>query len=110
MFKTLLASILIAGVTLPAVAQVGPGLGSSDYVNRRNSTRYGRICTKNYNGRLSLRTGPGQGYRKITEIPNQRYVPLYSGRYAVDGFSWWNVNYSGNNGWVRGDYVCGDPQ
>ena len=110
MFKTLLASILIAGAALPAAAQTGPGLGYTDYVSRSNNTRYGRICTRNYNGRLSLRTGPGQGYQKILEIPNQRYVPLYSGQYAVDGFWWWNVNYNNYNGWVRADYVCEDPQ
>ena len=110
MIKTLLASILITGACLPSLAQVGPGLGSSDYVSRRNRAQYGRICTRTQNGRLSLRTGPGQGYYKLTEIPNQRYVPLYSGQYSNDGFWWWNVDYNGHGGWVRADYVCEDPQ
>lgn len=111
MIKTLLASILIVGVSLPSLAQVGPGLGTSDYVSQRRSyTKYGRICTRSQNGRLSLRTGPGQGYYKLAEVPNQQYIPLYSGQYSNDGFWWWNVTYNGYDGWVRADYVCEDPQ
>ncbi len=110
MFKTLLASVLIAGATLPVAAQVGPGLGYSDYASRPSTTNYGRICTKSSNGRLSMRTGPGQNYRKIVEVPNAQYVPLNSGEYSSDGFWWWNVNYNGYNGWARADYICEDPQ
>ncbi|MGL5942352.1 MAG: SH3 domain-containing protein [Waterburya sp.] len=110
MFKTLLASVLIVGATLPAAAQVGPGLGSSDYANRRSTVNYGRICTSNSNGRLSMRTGPGQGYGKILEMSNNQYVPLNFGEYSSDGFWWWNVNYHGYSGWARADYICEDPQ
>jgi hypothetical protein len=110
MFKTLLASVLIAGATLPVAAQVGPGLGYTDYASRPSKIDYGRVCTKSYNGRLSMRTGPGQNYRKIAEVPNAQYVPLNSGEYSSDGFWWWNINYNGYNGWGRADYICEDPQ
>ncbi|MEM9275897.1 MAG: SH3 domain-containing protein, partial [Cyanobacteria bacterium P01_F01_bin.143] len=70
----------------------------------------GRVCTRSARGRLSLRTGPGRGYSKVKEIPNGHIVALRNGEYATDGFYWWYVSHNGSNGWVRADYVCGDPQ
>lgn len=108
--KTLLASTLILGVVLPVKAQVGPGLGNTDSVSGYRVESYGRVCTHGANGRLSLRVGPGQGHKKIKEIPNGNLVALVGGKYSSDGFFWWNVLHNGSRGWARADYVCGDPQ
>ncbi len=107
MLKTLMASALILAVALPVKAQVGPGMGPTDRVARGINAQ---VCTRNRNGRLSLRTGPGRDYRKIKEIPNGHTLALNFSEYGNDGFRWWNVYHNGNQGWVRSDYVCGDPQ
>lgn len=109
MFKTFAISVLILTAALPVKAQVGPGLGVTDHV-ASGVKRYAQVCTSDSNGRLSLRTGPGQNFGKIKEIPNGHSVGLVTGQYSQDGFWWWNVHHNGSRGWVRSDYVCGDPQ
>lgn len=110
MLKTLMACTLILGVASRVKAQVGPGLGRTDTVSSSGTERYANVCTRKSNGRLSLRTGPGQQHNKIKEIPNGNAVALAGGQYGSDGFYWWNVLHNGSRGWVRADYVCGDPQ
>jgi hypothetical protein len=115
MQKIVLASALLLAVALPVKAQTGPGLGETDYrgnlvSNSSGGERYARVCTNDYNGRLSMRMGPGTQYNKIKEIPNGHYLGLVSGEYSRDGFYWWQVLHNGNRGWVRSDFVCGDPQ
>ena len=109
MFKTVLAAnILIFAAILPVKAQVGPGLGRSDTMANRG--QYASVCTRTARGRLSMRTGPGTGYRKVKEIPNSHTVALDGGQYGGDGFWWWRVIHNGSQGWARADYICGDPQ
>lgn len=112
MLKTLLASTLILTAALPTKAQVGPGFSSSDHISSYpvNQQSYAQVCTRNRNGRLSLQTGPGQNFRKIKEIPNGNMVALNSSEYSDDGFRWWNVSHKGSFGWVRADFICGDPE
>lgn len=110
MFRTLMAYTLILGVASPVKAQVGPGLGRTDVVSSYRTEHYANVCTRQPNGRLSLRIGPGQQYKKIKEIRNGNLVALVGGQYSSDGFYWWNVLHNGSHGWVRADYVCGDPQ
>lgn len=107
MFKTFLAAnILVLTAVLPLKAQVGPGLDPYDTMANRG--RYATVCTKTAQGRLSMRTGPGTGYRKIKEIPNRHTVALDGGQYGNDGFWWWRVSHNGSYGWSRADYICGD--
>jgi hypothetical protein len=110
--KTLLGTALILSASIPVKAQVGPGMNGNDYIgsNNRGTQPYAEVCTRNRNGRLSLRTGPGQQYRKIKEIPDRDSVALNNSEYGNDGFRWWNVFHNGNRGWVRADYICGDPE
>ncbi|MDZ4878825.1 MAG: hypothetical protein CLLPBCKN_008263 [Chroococcidiopsis cubana SAG 39.79] len=110
--KTLLASALILTAAVPATAQVGPGMNGNDYIgsNHGEGQAYAEVCTRNRNGRLSLRTGPGQNFGKIEEIPNKDVVALNDSKYGSDGFRWWNISHNGNRGWVRADYICGDPE
>lgn len=111
MFKTIVTSAFLLAAALPVKAQVGSGLGVTDYVNHSSSqATYAQVCTRSGNGRLSLRMGPGTNFGKIKEIPNGHTVALSSGKYASDGFYWWNIYHNGSQGWVRSDYVCGDPQ
>jgi uncharacterized protein YgiM (DUF1202 family) len=107
MFKTILATTLIASSTISVQAQTGPGSNNSRYY----SDTYAQVCTYNTSqGRLSMRGGPGTNYRKIKEIPNGHTVGLVQGRYGSDGFWWWLALHNGTQGWVRSDYVCGDPE
>lgn len=114
MFKNFMTSaFLLTIMALPTQAQVGPGCGPSDgncQPGTGGQNPYGRICTHQRNGRLSMRTGPGQNYNKITEIPNGNIVALSGGEYGSDGIYWWRANYNGRGGWIRSDYVCNDPQ
>ena len=110
MVKSLFVSILILGMGLPVKAQVGPGLGSTDAVSNYQTERYASVCTSQSNGRLSMRMGPGQEHRKIKEVTSGQLVALVNGTYSPDGFYWWNVLHNGSRGWVRSDYLCGDPQ
>lgn len=115
MLKTLAAVLFTLLIALPIKAQVGPGLGRSDYQGTSvggmgGRGTYAQACTRSRDGRLSLRTGPGINYRKIKEISNGHTLALFNGRYSQDGFWWWKVAHNGNTGWVRADYVCGDPQ
>jgi hypothetical protein len=115
MQKIFMASVLILAVALPVKAQTGPGLGETDYrgslvSDSYTGERYARVCTGDQDGRLSMRMGPGAQYNKTKEIPNGHYLGLVDGEYGRDGFYWWQVMYNGNRGWVRSDYVCGDPQ
>jgi hypothetical protein len=114
MLKTFITSaVLLTLTTLPTQAQFGPACGPSDGNCQPRSggqNPYGRICTHQRNGRLSMRTGPGRNYNKITEIPNGNIVALSGGQYGTDGIYWWRANYNGRGGWVRSDYVCNDPQ
>ena len=102
------ASILIATVALPAQAQKRPGLGRTDTIVNRGT--YATVCTGSPYGRLSMRTGPSVGYRKIKEMPNGHTLALNGGQYGSDGYWWWRVAHNGNYGWARADYICGDPQ
>ncbi len=114
MLKTLMAGALVLAVALPLKAQVGPGLGSTDHRGNvaftSSQENYARVCTNQGNGRLSLRNGPGQGFTKIKEIPNGHALLLLDGKYDSQGFYWWKVVHNSNQGWVRADYVCDDPQ
>lgn len=109
MFKIFMTSVLILGAALKANAEIGPGLGRTDSMASRPQS-YAQICTNDSNGRLSMRSGPGQNFRKLKEIPNGDEVGLMGGKYGQDSFWWWNVSYNEGRGWVRADFVCGDPQ
>ena len=92
----------------PSQAQIGPALGITDYqVNRPQP----HICTRDTDGKLNVRTGPATYETALTQIQNGMPVYLHFGKYAADGFWWWNVTTHKNiRGWVRSDYVCNDPQ
>lgn len=111
MLKSLIASTLILAVAVPVKAQVGPGFSNADHIAGSGGGQYyAEVCTNTRNGRLSLRTGPGKSYSKVKEIPNGHTVALNYSRHDNDGFRWWNATHKGSRGWVRADYVCGDPE
>lgn len=109
MQKILVASLLTLAIALPVKAQVGPGAGAADVPAGGQGT-YAYVCTRDRTGRLSLRAGLGQNYRKIKEVRNGNTLALITSAYDKAGFRWWNVYHNGSRGWVRADYVCGDPE
>ncbi len=97
LFASLTVSTLILAIqNIPASAQVGPG----------NQSNQPFICTRDYNGRLNMRSGPGRQFGIITQLANGMYVQQLSSRQGSDGFLWYQINYRGAVGWVRGDYLC----
>ena len=113
---TLTTTLVFCGLVSSVTAQVGPGKGPTDYNYGNGRTAiggenaYAQVCTRERNGRLSFRQGPGRQYGKIKEVPNGHTLALLGGGYSNDGFWWWKSAHNGNVGWVRADYVCGDPQ
>ena len=112
MLKTLMASAFILAAALSASAQVGPGQGPTDYrpTGQGGQPAYGQVCTRQGSGRLNLRSNPTTNSRVVNQIPNGRNLELYDGGYSSDGFWWWRTRYGNSWGWVRADYICGDPQ
>ncbi|MGK7877188.1 MAG: hypothetical protein AB4426_28995 [Xenococcaceae cyanobacterium] len=125
--KGLIAAASALVIALPAAAQVGPGMGPTDYIYTSPGSRnviyigggnpstpvgFGQVCTRNQRyGRLNLRRAPSTyANPPLVEIPNRVGLNLYGGVYGNDNFWWWYTRYGNNWGWVRADYVCGDPQ
>ncbi|OKH52478.1 ligand-binding protein SH3 [Calothrix sp. HK-06] len=98
MLKALIASALILTAAVPAIAQqVGPGVGGGYEAY---------VCTNDVGGRLSLRSGPGQGNRVLTQIPAGNGIRVLESTQGRDGFTWMKVSYGRRVGWVRSDFVC----
>ena len=107
---TLATTLVFCSLVSSVNAQVGPGKGPTDTISVGGRYPSGQVCTRERNGRLSLRQGPSRKYNKVKEIPNGHTLTLIDGGYSNDGFWWWKASHNGNVGWVRSDYVCGDPQ
>jgi uncharacterized protein YgiM (DUF1202 family) len=98
MLKIILAGVLIlSSAALPASAEVGPGVGGGYLAY---------VCTNDTGGRLTVRIAPGQGNRRITQIPAGQDIRVLDSIQGNDGFQWYKVSYKGKKGWVRSDYVC----
>lgn len=111
MTKKLIGSSILAvaigfSASVLAKEETGPGLGETD----REHNQVAEVCTKDKSGSLILRGGPGKEYKKVSTISNGAKIVLDEGTYGEDGFYWWKITYKGKTGWVRADYVCGDPQ
>jgi uncharacterized protein YraI len=105
MFKLFIASTLILAATLPASAEVGPGMGRTTRKASRiqNSAQ---VCSNDTKASLSLRVGPGHNYQAIRGIPNGEEVALISAEYGQDGAWWWHISYKNRPGWARADFLC----
>jgi uncharacterized protein YraI len=93
MFKFILAASLIlsSAMAFPTHAE-------------ENSTHY--VCTNSRDSGLTLRHGPGKGYKQIRQIPSGKGISFIDSATSGDGFAWYKVSYRGSIGWVRSDYVC----
>jgi uncharacterized protein YraI len=93
MLKYILAASLIlsSAIALPAHAE-------------DSSTHY--VCTNNRDSSLTLRRGPGKGYKQVRQIPTGNGIRQIDSRTTGDGFTWYKIAYKGSIGWVRSDYVC----
>lgn len=134
--KGAIIASLVVGISLTCssivAAKEGPCLGISDYdpepyyeltINPfpRNQlpSEYslggyldkGTVRTWNGNSNVNLRQQPTTNNSTVLKtIPDQSLIPLYGGFYSEDNYWWWLTEYQGNRGWIRADFVCGDPQ
>lgn len=91
----LLSSILLGALWTPS---------AEAYIQRR-----ARVCTRDWNGVLNLRQGPGQEFRTISQMRNNDQIDIISSALGRDGYTWYYVEpaWSYNRYWVRADYICG---
>lgn len=109
MFSKLIIGALILTAALPVHAGTGPGMGrTTSFASRIEGSA--TVCTNIDTGNLYLRTGLGQNYQQIKEIPNGEEVSLMAGEYAHDGKWWWHVSYKGTLGWAPASFLCGDSR
>lgn len=64
-----------------------------------------RIHTSSADGRLTLRVSPDQNASTVTEIPNGTDDIYYFNRVKVGEYVWYQVDYNGFVGYLRGDYI-----
>ena len=86
----------------PVVNKFGPGNGNN---LRGYSEGYLRIHTRSANGKLTLRDEPAQNGNKLLEIPNGTDEIYYFETTKIGEYVWYKVDYYGNVGYLRGDYV-----
>lgn len=109
MVSKLIIGALILTAALPASAGMGPGMGrTTSFASRIQGSA--TVCTNRDTGSLFLRTGPGQNYEQIREIPNGEEVSLKGGEYAQDSKWWWHVSYKGKLGWAPASFLCDDSR
>jgi Bacterial SH3 domain len=101
LYHSLAITVLIYGIQiLPAIAQTGPG-------NLGGVYNVAYTCTADiYRGKVNLRTGAGQNYRLIRQLPNAISVQVLDRATGRDGYIWHKVRYENSVGWVRGDFLC----
>jgi hypothetical protein len=86
----------------PARPKFGPGNGNTV---KGYSDGYLRIHTNSAEGKLTLRNSPDQNGDKITLIPNGEDGIYYFNKVKIGEYVWYEVEYYGQTGWLRGDYV-----
>jgi hypothetical protein len=97
----ILTTILCVQIS-PSTAQLGPG----SYAGAPLTSL--RICTRQADGAVNIRSGPGTQYGIRTQIVNSVWVNADMSKVVNDGegLRWIWVRYGGIIGWVRGDYLC----
>lgn len=86
---------------LPRI-KFGPGNGNNLQGLSEGSLK---IHTRSANGKLTLRDSPNQSGNKILEIANGTEGIYYYNRVKDGEYVWYEVEYLGNTGYLRGDYV-----
>ncbi len=56
--------------------------------------------------RVNVRSGPGTSYSKVTTLTAGTAVTVTSETKGSDGYTWYQISYSGGSGYVRYDYVA----
>ena len=54
---------------------------------------------------VNVRKGPGTSYDYAGSIYPNESLTIIGEDKASDGYTWYNITYSGGTGWVRSDYV-----
>lgn len=132
--KAVFIASLIVGIPLAfstvASAREGPCLGIADKdsypayeltINHFPGNQFppgifggeldqGLVTTWNPNSNVNLRRQANTSSQVLRTIRDRSVIPLYGGYYSEDNYWWWFTEYEGKKGWIRSDYVCGDPQ
>ncbi len=53
----------------------------------------------------NIRKGPGSEYEKVGKVPYKSEVKVLSFEYATDGYAWYEIEYDGITGYVRGNLI-----
>lgn len=54
---------------------------------------------------LNQRTHPSLSASVIKTIPEGSLASIFGGPYYADGYTWWEIDYNGQIGWVVGDFL-----
>ncbi|MGK7941887.1 MAG: hypothetical protein AB4062_17390 [Crocosphaera sp.] len=121
--KLLITTVACVLVAFPAAAQGNFCRNSTDYSSNPNVARefvrtgaqggegvYGIAHTGSDNYSLRLFSQSNTNSNVLATIPNDSRIPLFGGYYAKDNYWWWMTKYNNRIGWVRSDFVCGDPK
>jgi len=65
-----------------------------------------RVCTRNTDSKVNIRTGPGTEYRAIAQIPNGTLMNTVMQDRGSDGYQWYALELGEIVGWARGDFLC----
>ena len=96
-----------APVVTPAPASSVNNYGPGDFNNINTpSEGWVSVCTKSANGKLTLRSGASTSSAQVAKIANGEYNIYYFNKVKVGDYVWYNVDYNGFVGWLRGDYLC----
>jgi len=86
----------------PAASKFGPGNGNN---LEGFPDGYLRIHTRSADGKLTLRGTASQNGARLTEISNGTDSIYYFDRVKIGEYVWYEVDYAGMIGYLRGDYV-----
>ncbi|BAZ07516.1 SH3 domain-containing protein [Calothrix sp. NIES-3974] len=74
-------------------------------VSQRGGYTY--ACTRDRDGRLNMRSGPGTRFRQVSQVPNGAVVSIVDvTEVPIAGFYWYKISFNNRVGWVRGDFIC----
>ena len=91
--------------TKPKASPVKYGPGNQNHLNGPVEG-FVKVCTSSANGQLTLRAAPDVSGAKILLINNGVSDVYYFNRQKIGDYVWYQVDYFGNIGYLRGDYLC----
>ena len=112
--KLFIASTLTLASAVPALATQG----NISVVERENNFTYHstdkilinqatyKVCTRDKDGKLNMRNGPGGRYSVVLQIPNGARISVVDWSKDISGYTWYKIYFRNYEGWVRNDFLC----